>query len=108
MWMSRGVEKVELTGQCSWSIFLLGWGGIFAVMGMKRYGRLPVLFWSQVSPIMSSVVQAGSDDPRAIATFLGLPRRVHFRSQLGNIWRDALSGGILWVRLKLLSRYGMS
>jgi hypothetical protein len=32
----------------SWSIFLLGWGGIFAVMLMKRYGRLPVLFWSQV------------------------------------------------------------
>ena len=48
VWMSRGVEKVELTGQYSWSIFLLGWGGIFAVMGMKRYGRLPVLFWSQV------------------------------------------------------------
>ncbi|KAL1717097.1 major facilitator superfamily domain-containing protein [Schizophyllum commune] len=32
----------------NWSIFLLGWGGIFAVMGMKRYGRLPVLFWSQL------------------------------------------------------------
>ena len=25
-----------------------GWGGIFAVMLMRRYGRLPVLFWSQV------------------------------------------------------------
>ncbi|KIP03999.1 hypothetical protein PHLGIDRAFT_129814 [Phlebiopsis gigantea 11061_1 CR5-6] len=32
----------------NWSIFLLGWGGIFAVMAMRRYGRLPVLFWSQV------------------------------------------------------------
>ncbi|KAI8986780.1 MFS general substrate transporter [Trametes punicea] len=32
----------------NWSIFLLGWGGIFAVMLMRRYGRLPVLFWSQV------------------------------------------------------------
>ncbi|PBK81159.1 MFS general substrate transporter [Armillaria gallica] len=32
----------------NWSIFLLGWGGIFAVMVIRRYGRLPILFWSQV------------------------------------------------------------
>ncbi|THH30557.1 hypothetical protein EUX98_g3634 [Antrodiella citrinella] len=32
----------------NWSIFLLGWGGIFAVMLMRKYGRLPVLFWSQL------------------------------------------------------------
>ncbi|OJT14824.1 hypothetical protein TRAPUB_8618 [Trametes pubescens] len=32
----------------NWSIFLLGWGGIFAVMLMRKVGRLPVLFWSQV------------------------------------------------------------
>ncbi|KAK0452387.1 MFS general substrate transporter [Armillaria borealis] len=32
----------------NWSIFLLGWGGIFAVMIIRRYGRLPILFWSQV------------------------------------------------------------
>ncbi|KIJ24612.1 hypothetical protein M422DRAFT_194494 [Sphaerobolus stellatus SS14] len=32
----------------NWSIFLLGWGGIAAVMLMRRYGRLPVLFWSQL------------------------------------------------------------
>ncbi|EMD34576.1 hypothetical protein CERSUDRAFT_116742 [Gelatoporia subvermispora B] len=32
----------------NWSIFLLGWGGLFAVMLMRRYGRLPVLWWSQV------------------------------------------------------------
>ncbi|KII84674.1 hypothetical protein PLICRDRAFT_357399 [Plicaturopsis crispa FD-325 SS-3] len=32
----------------NWSIFLLGWGGLFAVMLMRRYGRLPILFWSQV------------------------------------------------------------
>ncbi|KAH9922445.1 MFS general substrate transporter [Amylocystis lapponica] len=32
----------------NWSIFLLGWGSILAVMLMRRYGRLPVLFWSQV------------------------------------------------------------
>ncbi|KDQ60318.1 hypothetical protein JAAARDRAFT_602778 [Jaapia argillacea MUCL 33604] len=32
----------------NWSIFLLGWGGIAAVILMRRYGRLPILFWSQV------------------------------------------------------------
>ncbi|KAI0088615.1 MFS general substrate transporter [Irpex rosettiformis] len=32
----------------NWSIFLLGWGGIFAVMAIRRYGRLPVLFWTQL------------------------------------------------------------
>ncbi|OJA17473.1 hypothetical protein AZE42_03918 [Rhizopogon vesiculosus] len=32
----------------NWSIFLLGWGGPFWVILMRRYGRLPVLFWSQL------------------------------------------------------------
>ncbi|GAA6020608.1 hypothetical protein JCM8202_006321 [Rhodotorula sphaerocarpa] len=32
----------------NWSIFLLGWGGICSVPLMKRYCRLPVLWWSQV------------------------------------------------------------
>ncbi|KAJ7592991.1 major facilitator superfamily domain-containing protein [Mycena floridula] len=32
----------------NWSIFLIGWGGLFAVMLMRRYGRLPILFYSQL------------------------------------------------------------
>ncbi|GAA5850501.1 hypothetical protein JCM5353_004758 [Sporobolomyces roseus] len=32
----------------NWSIFMLGPGGIAAVILIKRYGRLPVLFWSQL------------------------------------------------------------
>ncbi|KAI0264618.1 MFS general substrate transporter [Gloeopeniophorella convolvens] len=32
----------------NWSIFLLGWGSLIAVMLIRRYGRLPVLFWSQL------------------------------------------------------------
>ncbi|KAJ7201675.1 major facilitator superfamily domain-containing protein [Mycena pura] len=32
----------------NWSIFLLGWGGLTAVMVIRRIGRLPVLFWSQL------------------------------------------------------------
>ncbi|KAK4703847.1 hypothetical protein P7C70_g2363, partial [Phenoliferia sp. Uapishka_3] len=31
----------------NWSIFVLGPGGLVAVVLIKRYGRLPVLFWSQ-------------------------------------------------------------
>ncbi|KAG6379850.1 MFS general substrate transporter [Boletus reticuloceps] len=40
--------RPSLTTGRSWSIFLLGWGGIFYVMLMRRFGRLPVLFWSQL------------------------------------------------------------
>ena len=32
----------------NWSIFLLGWGGIFAILLVRKFGRLPLLFWSQV------------------------------------------------------------
>ncbi|KAJ7255229.1 major facilitator superfamily domain-containing protein [Mycena rebaudengoi] len=32
----------------NWSIFLLGWGGVAAVIVIRRWGRLPILFWSQV------------------------------------------------------------
>ncbi|KAH7910355.1 MFS general substrate transporter [Hygrophoropsis aurantiaca] len=36
----------------NWSIFLLAWGSVFAVMLMRRYGRLPVLFWSQLLALL--------------------------------------------------------
>ncbi|CEH12912.1 Synaptic vesicle transporter SVOP and related transporters (major facilitator superfamily) [Ceraceosorus bombacis] len=32
----------------NWSIFLLGPGGVFAIIFVRRFGRLPVLFWTQV------------------------------------------------------------
>ncbi|THU91413.1 MFS general substrate transporter [Dendrothele bispora CBS 962.96] len=32
----------------NWSVFLLAWGGFFDIMLMRRYGRLPVLFWTQL------------------------------------------------------------
>jgi hypothetical protein len=31
---------------------MAGPGGVFAVMLMRKFGRLPVLFWSQVSHLM--------------------------------------------------------
>lgn len=30
----------------NWSIFMLGWGGILWVFFVKKFGRLPCLFWS--------------------------------------------------------------
>lgn len=32
----------------NWSIFLIAPAGVFAAMFVRRYGRLPVLFWSQL------------------------------------------------------------
>ncbi|CAK5277845.1 unnamed protein product, partial [Mycena citricolor] len=32
----------------NWAILLLGWGGFAAVIVTRRWGRLPVLFWSQL------------------------------------------------------------
>ncbi|KAJ7069116.1 MFS general substrate transporter [Mycena amicta] len=32
----------------NWAIFLLGWGGFAAVIVVRRWGRLPVLFYSQL------------------------------------------------------------
>ncbi|KAI0718358.1 MFS general substrate transporter [Cerioporus squamosus] len=39
----------------SWAIFLIGWGGVFFVMLIRRYGRLPILFWSQVLSVLTMV-----------------------------------------------------
>ncbi|KAF7340688.1 Efflux pump rdc3 [Mycena sanguinolenta] len=32
----------------NWGVFLLGWGGFAAGIVARRWGRLPVLFWSQL------------------------------------------------------------
>lgn len=42
----------------NWSIFLLGPGGIMAVMLNRRFGRLPVLFWSQAIGLVWLIVEA--------------------------------------------------
>ncbi|OJA10123.1 hypothetical protein AZE42_11554 [Rhizopogon vesiculosus] len=63
----------------NWSIFLNGWGGLFWVILMRRYGRLPVLFWSQ--PAICICV---------------LDRR-HICTQSSYICRNALPDRVLWV-----------
>ncbi|PBK81160.1 MFS general substrate transporter [Armillaria gallica] len=53
----------------NWSIFLVGWGGIFAIVLIRRYGRLPVLFWSQVFALGFLV---GCTFAPNLATFAGM------------------------------------
>ncbi|KAL1741300.1 major facilitator superfamily domain-containing protein [Schizophyllum fasciatum] len=53
----------------NWSIFLLGPGGVFAVMLMRRYGRLPVLFWSQ---LLAMGFLIGCTFAPNLATFAGM------------------------------------
>ncbi|KAL1674613.1 major facilitator superfamily domain-containing protein [Schizophyllum commune] len=53
----------------NWSIFLLGPGGIFAIMVMRRYGRLPVLFWSQLLALGFLI---GCTFAPNLATFAGM------------------------------------
>ena len=49
--------------------FRAGWGGIFAVMLMRRYGRLPILFWSQV---LALGFMAGCTFAPTLKTFTGM------------------------------------
>lgn len=53
----------------NWSIFLLGWGGCIAIVFVKRYGRLPVLFWSQVLALGFLIGATFAPD---LATFAGM------------------------------------
>ncbi|KAI9568715.1 major facilitator superfamily domain-containing protein [Boletus coccyginus] len=53
----------------NWSIFLLGWGGIFYVMLARRFGRLPVLFWTQ---LLSLVFLIGATFAPNLATFAAM------------------------------------
>jgi MFS family permease len=45
----------------SGGIFMQGWGGLVSVPLVQRYGRLPVLFWSQL--LSAIVVMAAAVSP---------------------------------------------
>ncbi|KAJ7592988.1 MFS general substrate transporter [Mycena floridula] len=63
----------------NWSIFLLGWGGLFAVMLMRRLGRLPVLFWSQ---LLALAFLVGCTFARDLKTFTGMCTETFIRHAL--------------------------
>ncbi|EKM53342.1 uncharacterized protein PHACADRAFT_259649 [Phanerochaete carnosa HHB-10118-sp] len=88
----------------NWSIFLLGWGGIFAVMLIRRYGRLPILFWSLVLSLAFLLGNTFSPDlaifaaMRCLGGFFGTASQVaglygitdmfpfHLQARKLNIW----------------------
>jgi MFS family permease len=56
----------EVAAPVSGGIFLQGPGGLLAVPLIQRYGRLPILFWSQL--LTALVVMAAAVSPN-YATF---------------------------------------
>ncbi|KAJ7203884.1 major facilitator superfamily domain-containing protein [Mycena pura] len=53
----------------NWAVFLLGWGGFAAVILVRRWGRLPILFWSQ---LLALVFLAGATFAPSLTIFAAL------------------------------------
>ncbi|KAF8500308.1 MFS general substrate transporter [Russula emetica] len=82
----------------NWSIFLIGWGGLFAVMLMRRYGRLPVLFWSQLLALGFLIGCTFAPNLKTFAGFFGACPQVtglyivtdmypfHRQARMINVW----------------------
>ncbi|KAJ7322868.1 MFS general substrate transporter [Mycena albidolilacea] len=88
----------------NWSIFLLGWGGLTAVMAIRRLGRLPVLFWSQLLAVLFLVGATFAPDlttftaMRCLTAFFGTAPQVtglyvvtdlypfHLQARMLNFW----------------------
>lgn len=51
----------------SWSIFMLGWGGVLSIFLIKKLGRLPIIFWSQVFGLGWTIGQAVSPNLHTFA-----------------------------------------
>lgn len=53
----------------NWSIFLLGPGGVVAVLFIRKFGRLPVMFWSQ---LLGLAFQIGCTFAPNLSTFAAM------------------------------------
>ena len=63
----------------------LGWGGCVAIIFVNRFGRLPVLFWSQVVLVVAS---SCSHLMRNMTGFvLGIPSRSNFFAESQDVHR---------------------
>lgn len=70
----------------NWSIFLLGPGGVVAVFFIKRFGRLPVLFWSQVIGLGFLIGCAVSPDLKTFAAMRCLTAFFSTAPQCVGLW----------------------
>ncbi|KAF2454738.1 major facilitator superfamily domain-containing protein [Lineolata rhizophorae] len=94
----------DVANSISGAIFMQGPGGLLAVPLVQRYGRLPVLFWSQFLTLVCSIGAtyasgyAGFTACRTLQGFFGAPPQViglsivhdmfffHERARKVNIW----------------------
>ncbi|KAF2429212.1 MFS general substrate transporter [Tothia fuscella] len=94
----------DVANSISGAIFMQGPGGLLAVPLVQRYGRLPVLFWSQLLTLVCSIgaygaqSYAGFTACRTLQGFFGAPPQViglsmihdmfffHERTRKINIW----------------------
>lgn len=94
----------DVANSISGAIFMQGPGGLLAVPLVQRYGRLPVLFWSQFLTLICSIGAtyaknyAGFTACRTLQGFFGAPPQViglsiihdlfffHERARKINIW----------------------
>jgi len=74
----RWASRIDHWSKAHSSTLNIGWGGLFAVMLIRRLGRLPILFWSQVSVSLlfcegelKGILLWGSS--------VGIPHRMHIR-----------------------------
>lgn len=109
--LSFGISVAETSNSISGAIFLQGVGGLLAVPLVQRYGRLPVLFWSQALCAISVTAAAVSPNYACFTAFRALqgfvntaPQVVglsfvrdmfffHERARRVNIWVFCLMGG---------------
>jgi MFS family permease len=94
----------DVANSISGAIFMQGPGGLLAVPLVQRYGRLPVLFWSQLLTLICTIgaygasSYAGFTACRTLQGFFGAPPQViglsmihdmfffHERARKINIW----------------------
>ena len=94
----------DVANSISGAIFMQGPGGLLAVPLVQRYGRLPVLFWSQFLTLVCSIGAYGAKNYagftacRTLQGFFGAPPQViglsmihdmfffHERARKINIW----------------------
>ncbi|KAL0060322.1 hypothetical protein AAF712_012888 [Marasmius tenuissimus] len=56
-------------GSSSWALFVIGFGAFFSVWLINRYGRLPVMFWSQILALVFLIGCTWSDSVGMFGAF---------------------------------------
>ncbi|THH06076.1 hypothetical protein EW146_g9726 [Bondarzewia mesenterica] len=71
---------------CSSILWAAAWGGVFSIAMISRFGRLPVLFWSQV---LGTAFLIGATLARSLRVFAAMRALQAFEARKLNIWTYA-------------------